>query len=243
MDAVAFCARGVRGGPESSVIWSWDQLGSTISRAFASVAGKVAGAGLWAVSVIPVVILAVATAIASEPPTGTVKGTINEVIGLLTDEDLKQPSQSARRRKLIEEAVGKRFDYEEMAKRSLAAQWNKLSEPEKQEFVELFQALLSNSYANKIEGYSGEQVHYLKERVDGAYAEVRTKIVSTKSEFPLDYRLVNQSGDWRVYDVVIDGVSLVKNYRSQFERIIRSSTYNELVEKLMKKSADIKEHY
>ena len=197
--------------------------------------------GFWTVSRIVVIILATAaTAIASEPPTETVKRTINEVIGLLTDEALKKPSQTARRRKLIEEAVGKRFDYEEMTKWSLAAQWNKLSKSEKQEFVQLFQALLSNSYANKIEGYSGEQVHYLKELVDGAYAEVRTKIVSTKSEFPVDYRLVNQSGDWRVYDVVIDGVSLVKNYRSQFQRIIHSSSYRELVEKLRKKSADIK---
>ncbi len=203
-------------------------------------ANVVRGRGFWAVSGLPVLVLVATAAIAALSPTETVKGTINEVIGLLTDEGLKKPSQSARRRKLIEETVGKRFDYEEMSKRSLVAQWNKLSKSEKQEFVELFQALLSNSYAKKIEGYSGEQVHYLKELGDGAYAEVRTKIVSPKSEFPVDYRLMNQSGDWRVYDVVIDGVSLVKNYRSQFERIIHSSSYPDLVEKLRKKSSEIR---
>jgi phospholipid transport system substrate-binding protein len=189
---------------------------------------------------LPVLFLAASPAVAAKSATEAVKGTVNEVIGLLTDEHLKQPPQSARRRKLLEEMVGRRFDYQEMAKRSLGAQWNKLDKAERQEFVELFQTLLSNSYAKKIEGYSGEQVHYLKEQSENAYAEVRTKIVSPKSEFPVDYRLMNEAGDWRVYDVVIDGVSLVKNYRSQFQRIIRSSSYQELVEKLRTRSAEIK---
>lgn len=179
-------------------------------------------------------------AVSPPSPTQAVKASIDEVIGLLTDEQLKKPGQLERRRKLIEEAVGRRFDYEEISKRALAAQWPKLSEAERREFVDLFKALLANTYGDKIEGYSGEQVHYLKERLENPYAEVQTKVISSKTELPLDYRLLNKSGDWWVYDVVIDGVSLVKNYRGQFERIIRTESYAALVEKLRKKSEDIK---
>jgi phospholipid transport system substrate-binding protein len=105
--------------------------------------------------------------------------------------------------------------------------------------VELVQRLLSKSYAGKIEGYSGEQVQYLNERHADEYAEVRTKIVSGKVEIPLDYRLLQIAGDWRVYDVVVDGVSLVNNYRGQFTKIIRESSYKGLVEQLRKKSEQI----
>ncbi|MFM7842049.1 MAG: phospholipid-binding protein MlaC, partial [Nitrospira sp.] len=103
-------------------------------------------------------------------------------------------------------------------------------------FVDLFRQLLTNSYADRIEGYSGEQVHYLNERKEADYAEVRTRVSSGKADIPLDYRLLNKSGDWRIYDVVVDGISLVKNYRSQFEKIIRTSGYDDLVKKLREKS-------
>ncbi len=185
-------------------------------------------------------VLAAGATAAPDSPTQAIKTSIDEVIGLLTDEHLKQPGQLERRRKLIEEAVGRRFDYEEMSKRALAAQWPKLNEAERREFVDLFKALLANTYGDKIEGYSGEQVHYLKERLENPYAEVQTKVISGKTELPLDYRLLNKSGDWRVYDVIVDGVSLVKNYRGQFERIIRAESYTALVDKLRKKSEDIK---
>jgi phospholipid transport system substrate-binding protein len=102
--------------------------------------------------------------------------------------------------------------------------------------VDAFKTFLSNSYADRITGYSGEQVQYLNERLEQGYAEVRTKVTSNKSEIPLDYRLLNKGGDWRVYDVVIDGVSLISNYRGQFSKIIKSSGYDELVDKLRKKS-------
>ncbi|MER3423332.1 MAG: hypothetical protein C4293_09015 [Nitrospiraceae bacterium] len=123
-----------------------------------------------------------------------------------------------------------------MAKRSLGAQWSKLNDNQRQEFVGLFRQLLTNSYIGKIEGYSGEQIHYLNERLQDGYAEVRTKVSSGKAEIPLDYRLLNKSGDWRVYDVVVDGVSLVSNYRGQFAKVLRTSSYEDLVEKLRNKS-------
>lgn len=172
--------------------------------------------------------------------TEAIRGTVNEVIRLLEDKDLKKPDRREERRKLLEKAIGERFSYEEMAKRSLAAQWPKLNEGQKQEFVGLFQALLARTYADKIENYSGEPVQYVNERNQEGYAEVRTKVISGKAEIPLDYRLMTKAGDWRVYDVVVDGISLVNNYRGQFTKIINSpGGYPELVETLRKKSEKI----
>src|SRR5574342_1312386 len=127
-----------------------------------------------------------------------------------------------------------------MSRRALGAPWANLSGKERDEFVVLFRTLLTNSYADKIESYSGEGVQYLNERVEKDYAEVRTKVLSGKTDIPLDYRLLNKGTDWRVYDVVVDGVSLVNNYRGQFSKILRSSTYADLVDQLRKKSDKIK---
>ena len=173
-------------------------------------------------------------------PTDSMKTTIDEVLRIVHEDDLKQPSKAEERRKMLERAVEARFDYQEMSRRALGAPWNSLSEQEKQEFVALFRTLLTNSYADKIETYSGEGVQYLNERTEKEYAEVRTKVLSGKAEIPLDYRLINKANDWRVYDVVVDGVSLVNNYRGQFAKIIKSSSYADLVEQLRKKSEKVK---
>lgn len=174
------------------------------------------------------------------PPTEAMKGTIDEILRILRDKDLKQPAKAAERRQQLEKVVGDRFDYQEMSRRSLGASWNGLSDQDKHEFVALFRTLLTNSYANKVETYSGEGVQYLNERTESDYAEVRTKVLSGKTEIPLDYRLVHKSDDWRVYDVVIDGISLVSNYRGQFTKILRTSSYADLVDQLRKKSDKIK---
>ncbi len=174
-------------------------------------------------------------------PTDLMKGTIDEVLRIVSEDTLKHPNKANERRQMLEQAVEARFDYQEMSRRALGAPWNALSDQEKQEFVNLFRTLLTNSYADKIETYSGEGVQYVNERLmDKDYAEVRTKVLSGKTEIPLDYRLINKANDWRVYDVVVDGVSLVNNYRGQFTKIIRSSSYADLVEQLRKKSEKIK---
>jgi len=159
---------------------------------------------------------------------------------VLADKDLKQPARSEERRELLEKVVGGRFDYLEMSRRSLGAPWNQLSDKDKQEFVDLFRTLLTNTYADRVETYSGDGVKYLNERTEKEYAEVRTKVLSGKTEIPMDYRLLNKSNDWRVYDVVVDGVSLVNNYRGQFSKILRTSSYPELVDQLRKKSDKLK---
>jgi phospholipid transport system substrate-binding protein len=172
--------------------------------------------------------------------TEAIKGTIDEALTIIRDKELKQPGRTEERRQRLEQVVGDRFDYQEMSRRALGAPWNTLSDKDKQEFVALFRTLLTNSYADKIESYSGEGVQYINERTEKDYAEVRTKVLTGKTEIPLDYRLVNKGTNWRVYDVVVDGVSLVNNYRGQFSKILRSSTYTDLVDQLRKKSDKIK---
>jgi phospholipid transport system substrate-binding protein len=174
------------------------------------------------------------------PATEAVRSTIDEVLKVLSDKDLKKPARAEERRKLLEKIVGGRFDYQEMSRRSLGAPWNQLTDKDKQEFVDLFRTLLTNTYADRVENYSGEGVQYVNERTEKDYAEVRTKILSGKTEIPMDYRLINKNSDWRVYDVVVDGVSLVNNYRGQFSKILRTSSYPELVDQLRKKSDKIK---
>ncbi len=173
-------------------------------------------------------------------PTDSMKTTIDEVLRIVREKELKQPEKAEERRHLLEKVVAARFDYAEMSRRALGAPWNQLTDPQKQEFVDLFRTLLTNSYADKIETYSGEGVQYLHERTEKEYAEVRTKVLSGKTEIPLDYRLINKADDWRVYDVVVDGVSLVNNYRGQFTKILRASSYSDLVDQLRKKTDKLK---
>lgn len=168
----------------------------------------------------------------AESPTAVVRATLTEVFRILEDPKLKDPDKLMPRRRLLEQVIGERFDYAEMSKRALAANWTPLTNDQRAEFVELFKAFLSDRYAGKIEGYSGERTEYLSERQEGAYAEVRTRLVSSKTEIPMDYRMINKAGRWYAYDIIADGVSLVKNYRSQFDKIIHSDSYEELVKRL-----------
>jgi phospholipid transport system substrate-binding protein len=172
----------------------------------------------------------------TESPTEVVRSTLTEVFRILEDEKLKDPAKHIPRRRMLEEVIGSRFDYTEMSKRTLAAHWTPLTAGERAEFVELFKSFLSDRYADKIEGYSGQQVFYLSERIEGNYAEVRTEMRSTKVEIPMDYRLHVKDGTWHAYDIIADGVSLVKNYRSQFDKIIRSDSYQELVRRLRERT-------
>lgn len=184
--------------------------------------------GLFALSVLSIPVAFTA----QETPTEVVRATIDEVISILENPNLKDPAKLIPRRRMLEEVIATRFDYAEMSKRALAAHWRPLSEAERKEFVDLFKSFLSDRYAEKIEGYAGEQVSYLSERIEGSYAEVRTELRSSKVEVPMDYRLFLKGGRWHAYDIIVDGVSLVKNYRSQFNKIIREDSYQELLKKL-----------
>jgi phospholipid transport system substrate-binding protein len=173
-------------------------------------------------------------AAAASAPTEEVKAVVNEVIRILKDPALKAPAQKARRRQMLKATVDRRFDYEEMAKRSLGGSWNTLSAAQRREFVQVFGELLEASYAEKIEKYSDETVNYTGETLEGNFAEVRTQIVRKNDRIPINYRLLNKN-PWMVYDVIIEGVSLVNNYRNQFGRVLQTSSYNDLINRLKTK--------
>jgi phospholipid transport system substrate-binding protein len=173
--------------------------------------------------------------------TDQVKQVVDEVVRIVGDPELKKPQKEPQRRQALKSAIGSIFDYAEMAQRSLATHWKERTPAEKKEFVSLFETLLENSYAGKIESYHNEKITYLKESVSGEYAEVKSKVSAPKGdEYALDYRLLQKGGKWMVYDVVIEGVSLVSNYRGQFNRIINNQGYPELLKKLRNKSQEIK---
>ena len=174
--------------------------------------------------------------------TDEVKRVVDEVVRIVSDPELKKPQKEPQRREELRKSISTIFDYQEMAQRSLATHWKGRTPAERREFVSLFQTLLENSYAGKIESYRNEKIVYLKESVDGQHAEVKSKVIVPKGdEYTLDYRMIEKSGKWTVYDVVIEGVSLVSNYRGQFNRIINKEGYPALVKKLRTKSEEIKE--
>ncbi len=176
---------------------------------------------------------------ASATPTDDVKKTVDEVVRIVADKEMKK--NEVKRRQALKKSISVIFDYSEMAKRSLGKHWNTRSAAEKKQFSELFATLLENSYAGKIESYNNEKIVYIKENVDDQYAEVKSKVVTAaRDEFTLDYRLFKENGKWMVYDVVVEGVSLVSNYRSQFNKIISSSGYEKLVKKLQSKNDELK---
>ncbi len=173
--------------------------------------------------------------------TADVKRTVDKVVAIVADENMKKPGNEAKRRAALKSAISTMFDYGEMAKRSLGVNWRGRTKAEQKDFVNLFATLLENSYAGKIESYENQRIVYDKESIDGDYAEVKSRIVTAKrDEYSLDYRLMRQGNRWMVYDVVIEGVSLVSNYRSQFQKIITSQGYGALVKKLRAKSDEIK---
>lgn len=173
--------------------------------------------------------------------TDEVKKVVDEVIRIVTNKDMKKPQNARERRAEMKRAIGSIFDYGQMTKLSMGIHWKERHPAEQKELVKLFETLLENSYATKIESYNNEKIIYLKEDVEGDYAEVSSRVITEKGdEFSLVYRLGKEGNKWMVYDVVIDGMSLVSNYRSQFNRIIEKQGYNELVKKLQTKSEEIK---
>lgn len=170
------------------------------------------------------------------PATDQLRGSIDSVLKTLSDPEMKKEAKTAERRRRIRTAAGEIFDFPEISRRTLAIHWQARTPAERQEFAALFSDLLEHSYISKIENYSGEKIQYVAETSDGNQAVVRTRIVSKQgTETPVDYRMLLQDGRWRAYDVTIEGVSLVANYRAQFNSIIQRSGYADLVGKLKAK--------
>jgi len=176
------------------------------------------------------------------PPSASdaVKHTITELLRILDDPTLKQPDRSDERRQAIERVIMHRVSYKEMAKRSLGTPWTKLSESDRREFVELFVLLLRDNFAGRISEHSAAAVSYLSEQQERHFAEVKAHLKNPKVDTQVDFRLFLQSGEWLVYDVVVDGASIVSNYRAQFTNIIRDVSYVGLVKKMTQNVVSVK---
>lgn len=175
-----------------------------------------------------------AVAVQASPAGDQFKADLNRVLKVL-DETGGQTAEA--RRSAIRTAAEPVFDWREMAARALATHWQARTEAERTEFTRLFSDIVERAYVTKVERYSGEPVKFVGDRAEGSLAVIQTRLVPAKGpEVPIDYRLIEKDGRWRVYDVVIEGVSMVANYRTQFDRVIRSSSYGELVKRLKDKS-------
>jgi phospholipid transport system substrate-binding protein len=173
------------------------------------------------------------SAVEAGPPTEQLKASIDQIIRVLEDPALKPASKMTERRAAVRGVANQIFDFEETAKRALGAHWRSLGEKDRQEFVSLFADLLERSYISKIERYSGEKVAYAGDSIDGDLATVKTRFTTKQgTDVPVEYRALRRGDRWMVYDVNVEGISLVNNYRTQFNKIIQTSSYQELVAKM-----------
>lgn len=178
-----------------------------------------------------------ATSIAGAP-TDQIKATVDKAVVLLKKTRHK-PEATKDRREQIKQILFTRFDFSEMARRALGSHWRRRTANEQEEFVQLFTELLERQYADTIESYTDEKIVYVGERTDGSFAEVNSKIFTIKGqEFSINYKAQLVGQDWRVYDVIAEDISMINNFRSQFNRVISGSSYEELVRRLKEKQAD-----
>ena len=188
-----------------------------------------------------VLLLATAEARAGQP-TDQLRAQIDRVLKLLENPELKKEGKVKERRTAVRKIANDIFDFGETAKRSLARHWPPRTPAEREEFIALFADLLERSYISRIELYGGEKIGYLGESIESDLATVRTKIVTKEgTDIPVDYRMLKRGDRWLVYDVIIEGVSLIANYRAQFNKIITTSSYQELVKKMKTKQEEFYE--
>lgn len=180
--------------------------------------------------------LALPLSVPAGTPLNTVEGNVNRVLEVLRDPKLKgEDSKSIKEKRIW--AIGEDlFDYTELSRRTLGRNWRKLSPDQKKEFVELFSRLLGTVYMDRIVTYTDEKVVFEKERMmSDTKAEVKSKVITKSGEIPIFYRMIKKNGTWKVYDVIVEGVSLIKNYRSQFRRILKNKSPEDMLGILRKK--------
>jgi phospholipid transport system substrate-binding protein len=167
------------------------------------------------------------------PPTDALREYTEAVQKVLDDPALKGEDRRHERRAAVRKAAAEAFDVQETARRALGTHWQQRTPAEREEFVRLFADLLEQTYIAKIDLYGGERLRFTDERIDGDIAVVRARVVTRQgAEVPVEGRMHRRSERWLIYDVVIENVSLIANYRSQFDRIIRTSSFNDLIKRL-----------
>jgi phospholipid transport system substrate-binding protein len=177
---------------------------------------------------------------AAGAPSDQLKTQIDRVLKTLDDPELKKDGKARDRRVAVRRIANDIFDFGETARRSLGRHWQPRSPTERDEFVQLFSDLLERSYISKVELYGGEKIQYLGDTIESDQAKVQTKLLTKGgSEIPIEYRMHRKGDRWLVYDVIIEGVSLVANYRTQFNKIIQTSSYQELIKKMKLKQEEL----
>jgi phospholipid transport system substrate-binding protein len=186
-------------------------------------------------SVVAIVVGSLVSPARAGAPTDALKQTVDQVVKMLSDPALRDKPDA--RRAEVRKVAESIFDYPDTARRALGTHWNGRTPQQQQEFVKLFADLLDRAYISKIDLYQGERVQYTGETVNGNEATVKTVIATKKggSDIPVDYRMHTKNGRWLVYDVIIEGVSLVANYRTQFNKIVQTESYDALVQRLRAK--------
>lgn len=170
-------------------------------------------------------------------PTERVRAAVDRGLQVVNDPRMRSEDKKKERNDRLREIVYSLFDFQEMAKRSLGASWRKLSPQQQQDFVPAFRDFLEKIYADRVDLYNGERASFVKEVVDQDYAEVHSKIVNKKgTEFGAIYKMHRAGGSWKVYDVVVEGISLVNNYRAQFSRLMTNFSFEELMRKMREKT-------
>ena len=172
-------------------------------------------------------------------PTDQVKPTLEEVLVVLSDDALRGAGHKVERRTKVMEIIKKSFDFREMSRKVLGKMWEKITQSEQDHFVELMTKLLENIYIGKLESYSGQKIEYVGEKIRKNKALVSTTIDNKNQKIPIHYILVNMSSRWMVYDINIDGVSLVKNYRQQFKSVLKRDRFPGLVRELEQMNKDL----
>lgn len=181
-------------------------------------------------------VLTTTPAFAASGPKAQVEETVEAVIALLKDKSLERDTRRDKIRKLIYA----RFDFQLMSQRTLSTNWKKASAEQKDRFVQLFSELLEWSYISRIEAYTNEKVEYLGEKIKKNRAQVDTFILSGGTEIPLNYRLINKGDEWFVYDVIIEQISLISNYRSSYRTIVKNDGIDGLLVQMEQKIAELK---
>jgi phospholipid transport system substrate-binding protein len=170
------------------------------------------------------------------PPLDKVQANVNKVLGILRDPTLKAASAKEMKKKKLESIYVSMFDEVELSRRTLARNWNKLNTTQRQEFVQLFRQILEKAYIDKILAYTNEKIIFDRETMlSENQAEVQTRIVTSSKEIPIFYRVIMRDGAWKVYDVVVENVSMIQNYRTQFNEILAKNTPEDLLAILRKK--------
>jgi len=173
---------------------------------------------------------------AETSPTQTVQESVNAILDLLRDHTLGQEDRRAKIRAYIKT----RFDFQAMSQSTLATNWKHATEQERQKFIDLFSQLIENTYIGKIEAYTDEKVEYPGEKVKGKKALVQTLIIAASADIPVDYKLYMKDDTWWVYDVIIEGVSLISNYRSSYQEIVKKEGFDGLLAKMQEKIDELR---